>query len=90
MAHFAIDLIVFRCKQDMIEAEETFDKYWLLTSGVQDDSGYVEELDKALEKWVAANDKMAALSIIIHGRQSSGVKKESEIFEGLDRPKVAH
>lgn len=90
MANFAIDLLVFRYKQDMREAEETFEKYYLLSVGVEDDSGYVEELDKALQKWIEADEKLTALAIVVNGRKNNGFKEKSKVAQGLDKAEVAH
>ena len=90
MANFAIDLLLFRYKRDIREAEETFDKYHLLSIGLEDDSGYVEELDKALQKWIEADEKLTALAIMVNGRKNNAFKEKSKVSQGLDKAEVAH
>ena len=80
MINLAFDALAFKYRADMLDAEYTFKKYLVNPAAIGEHPQLLEEMDKALDKWAAAKDKLDALNSLV---QRNAPEEKPEITEGL-------
>jgi hypothetical protein len=83
MKKLAIDALKHQYTAQMKNAEYTLENYLSNPAAIGEHPNLLAEMDTALESWVSANDKLAAISFLTIG-DIDGVEEESAIFEELD------
>ncbi len=80
MINLAFDALAFKYRADMLDAEYTFKNYLVNPAAIGEHPQLLEEMDKALDKWAAAKDKLDALNSLV---QRNAPEEKPEITEGL-------
>lgn len=80
MIDLAFDALAFKYRADMLDAEYTFKNYLVNPAAIGEHPQLLEEMDKALDKWAAAKDKLDALNSLV---QRNAPEEKPEITEGL-------
>ena len=83
MKKLAIDALKHQYTAQMKNAEYTLENYLSNPTAIGEHPNLLAEMDTALESWVSANDKLAAISFLTIG-DIDGVEEESAILEELD------
>jgi hypothetical protein len=83
MKKLAIDALKHQYTAQMKNAEYTLENYLSNPAAIGEHPNLLAEMDTALESWVSANDKLAAISFLTIG-DIDGVEEESAILEELD------
>ena len=83
MKKLAVDALKHQYKAQMKNAEYTLENYLSNPAAIGEHPDLLKEMDTALEGWVSANDKLAAISFLTIG-DIDGVEEESAILEELD------
>jgi|TARA_E500000178_G_C16532729_1_gene535184 hypothetical protein len=80
LINLAFDALAFKYRADMLDAEYTFKNYLVNPAAIGEHPQLLEEMDKALDKWAAAKDKLDALNSLV---QRNAPEEKPEITEGL-------
>lgn len=83
MKKLAIDALKHQYKAQMKNAEYTLENYLSNPAAIGEHPDLLKEMDTAIERWVAANEKLAAVSFLTIG-YTDGVEEASSLFEELD------
>ena len=81
MIKLAVDALAHKYRAEMLDAEYTFKNYLVNPAAIGEHPQLLEEMDKALDKWAAANDKLEALNSLV---QMDAPQEKPEITESVD------
>ena len=81
MIKLAVDALAYKYRAEMLDAEYTFKNYLVNPAAIGEHPQLLEEMDKALDKWAAANDKLEALNSLV---QMDAPQEKPEITESVD------
>lgn len=81
MIKLAVDALAHKYRAEMLDAEYTFKNYLVNPAAIGEHPQLLEEMDKALDKWATAKDKLDALNALV---QTNGPEEKPEITQSVD------